>query len=45
MKVRSCSYANINEVVKKTQGSNKENMTRGQMTFEITHFSVKHSLF
>lgn len=41
MKERSCFYANINKVVKKTQGSNKENMTRGQMVSEIIYFFCK----
>lgn len=41
MKERSCFYANINKVVKKTQGSNKENMTCGQMVSEIIYFFCK----
>lgn len=44
VKVRSCSYATINEIVKETQGSNEENRTRGQMVSEIMCFSVKRCL-
>lgn len=41
MKVRSYSDANINEVVKKTQRSNKGSMTGGQMVSEIIYIFVK----
>lgn len=41
MKEKFCFSANINKAVKKTQGSNKENMACGQMVSEIVYFSCK----